>query len=85
MNHVTQLISDGAPAACFAGEFKKRIARSYGHGLGLIQALDASLFNLLIYAPRHAEDKTPAAKTIANAARLSRGEVLLIMANPLLN
>jgi hypothetical protein len=35
-----------------------------------------------MYAPKLAVDKTPTAKAIAKAARLSSGEVLFPMGNP---
>ncbi len=41
-----------------------------------------SFFSLLMYAPKLAVDKTPTAKAIAKAARLSSGEVLFPMGNP---
>lgn len=49
------------------------------------QLTDASFFSFPMYAPKLSVLKTPATKTIAKAARLSRGELLFIMANPLLN
>ena len=42
----------------------------------------ACFFSLLMYTPKLAVDKTPTAKAIAKAARLSSGEVLFPMWNP---
>jgi hypothetical protein len=42
----------------------------------------ACFFSLLMYTPKLAVDKTPTAKAIAKAARLSSGEVLFPMGHP---